>query len=168
MKCSKCGQELENDALVCPFCGQAVSDEDRLQAQYGGKELTKKEFLQLPAMKSIKSNINFCGIAFYVLAAINFAAFFVASSLSLPWDGILLVLFGLGVHLGKSRVCAILSLVYAGFGMIAAMLASGRVTGYLILIVAIDAVMYTFRYHKAWNQYQKDGTLPVEKENKKK
>ena len=165
MKCSKCGQELENDALVCPFCGQAVSDEDRQQAQYGDKNLTKKEFLQLPGMKSIKSNINFCGIAFDVLGVFNIIIYALAGSF--PWDGLLLIVFGIIIQFVKSRVCAILSLAYAAFGIVVALLSTGQVTGYLILVVAIDAVVYTFRYHKAWNEYQTNGTLPVEKEKKK-
>ena len=164
MKCSKCGQELENDALVCPFCGQAVSDEDRQQAQYGDKNLTKKEFLQLPGMKSIKSNVNGCGIAFYILGVLNIIIYAVAGSF--PWDGIFLILLGLGVHLAKSRVCAILSLVYAVFGVIIALLMTQNVTGYLIVVVAVYAVIYTFKFHKAWNEYQLNGTLPVEKSKK--
>ena len=36
MKCGRCGSELENNALVCPFCGQAVPDEARIQEQYRG------------------------------------------------------------------------------------------------------------------------------------
>ena len=166
MKCSKCGQELENDALVCPFCGQAVSDEDRQQAQYGGKDLTKKEFLKLPGMKTIKSNVNSAGIAFYVLGVLNIVIY--AALGSFPWDGILLIVFGLGIHLGKSRVCAILSLIYGIFGVVVALLTTGNVTGYLIVVAGVYAVMYTFRFHKAWNDYQKNGTLPVEKEKKKK
>lgn len=164
MKCSQCGQELENDALVCPFCGQAVSDEDRQQIQYGGKNLTKKEFLQLPGMKNIKTNINTSGIAMYVLGVINIALEVYMKVL--PIDGILLILLGLGIHLGKSRVCALLCALYSGFNLFYTMYTTGQRSGVLILIFAIDAVIYTFKYHKAWNEYQKDGTLPVEKEKK--
>ncbi len=164
MKCSKCGTELESNVLVCPSCGQAVSDEDRLQEQYGGKELTKKEFIQLPAMKTCKGNITGCGIAFYILGAINLALELYMHVL--PLDGILLILFGLGVHLGKSRICALLSAAYSIFGLVYSVATTGQRTGYLIVIVAIDAVIYTFKYQSAWSKYKKDGTLPVEKERK--
>lgn len=161
MVCSKCGTELENDALVCPFCGQAVSDEARIQAQAGGAPLTKKDFLKLPAMKSCKSNINVCGILLYILGGINVVYAFIIGTL--PLDGILLVLLGLGIHLGKSRICAILCMAYSVFNVIYMLSATGKVGGWWIVLIGIDAILYTFRYHSAWNKYQKDGTMPVEK-----
>lgn len=164
MKCSKCGTEMESNTLVCPFCGQAVSDEERLQEQYAGKKMTKQDFLKLPAMKTCKSNINSCGILLYVLGAINIVLQIVMGGL--PIDGILMILLGLGIHLGKSRVCAILCVVYSVFNVISVLITTGRVGGWWILVIAIDAVIYTFKYHSAWDKYQKDGTLPVEKEKK--
>lgn len=161
MKCDKCGTELESNALVCPFCGQAVSDEARLQEQYGNVKLTKKEFLNLPAMKSCKSNINTCGIALYVIGAINIVLQIAMGSL--PIDGVLIVLFGLGIHLGKSRICAILCTVFGGFNVLYMIMTTGRIAGWWILLAGIYAITYTFRYRSAWNKYQKDGTLPVEK-----
>ena len=38
---------------------------------------------------------------------------------------------------------------------------------FTFVVVAVYAVMYTFKFHKAWNEYQANGTLPVEKEKKK-
>lgn len=164
MKCSKCGTELENNALVCPFCGQAVSEEQRAQEQYAGKKMTKQEFINLPAMKSCKGNINTCGILLYVLGALNIVLALVMTSL--PIDGIVMILLGLGIHLGKSRVCSILCVVYGAFNVIYLLLETGRVSGWWILLIAIYATIYTFKYHSAWGKYQKDGTLPVEKEKK--
>lgn len=161
MKCSKCGTELESNALVCPFCGQVVSDEDRMKEQYGDKKLTKAEFLNLPAMKPCKSNIVTCGIALYIIGVINIGLQIYLGSF--PIDGIVLILFGLGIHLGKSRVCAILCTVYGAFNMIYMAMITGRVTSWWILLVAIYAIIYTFKYHSAWSKYQKDGTPPVEK-----
>lgn len=161
MKCSKCGTELESNALICPFCGQVVSEEDRLREEYGDRQLTKKEFMKLPAMKSCKSNINFCGILLYILGALNFGIQVYGGGL--PVDGILLILLGLGIHLGQSRVCAILCTLYGGFNVIYMLATTGTRSGWWILLIAIDAIIYTFRYHKEWNKYKKDGTLPVEK-----
>ena len=161
MVCRKCGAEMDNNALVCPSCGQAVSDEARIQAQVGAGSLTKKDFLKLPAMKSCKSNINICGILLYILGAINIAlAIFMGT---LPLDGIILILLGLGVHLGKSRVCALLCAAYSIFNVIYMVVSTGNVAGWWIVVIGIDAVIYTFKYHSAWNNYKKNGTLPVEK-----
>lgn len=164
MNCTKCGAELENNALVCPTCGQAVSDEERIQAQAGGEPLTKKDFFRLPAMKSCKSNIISCGVLLYVLGGINFALQIYLGSF--PIDGILLVLLGLGIHLGKSRVCALICAAYSISNMLYMMFMTEKVTGWLIIVIGIDAVTYTFKYQSAWNKYKQDGTLPVEKDKK--
>ena len=158
MKCTKCGTELESNALVCPFCGQAVSDQDIMQAQYGSKQLTKEEFRELPAMKTCKSNINSCGIVLYVLGAINIGIQIYLGGF--PIDGIVLILLGLGIHLGKSRICAILCTAYGAFNMIYMVMTTKRISGWWILLVAVYALIYTFKYHSAWSRYQKDGTLP--------
>ena len=158
MKCSKCGTEFESSMLVCPFCGQVVSAEDRVKEQYGDKQLTKKEFLDLPAMKSSKSNIVTCGIVLDVLGVINIGLQIYAGNL--PIDGILLILLGLGIHLGKSRVCAILCTAYGVFNVIYMTVTMGRFAGWWILLIAIYAIIYTFKFHNAWSKYPKDGTLP--------
>ncbi len=161
MKCSRCGVEMENNVLVCPFCGQAVSEEERVQEQYTGQQIPKREFIKLPAMKSCKSNIITCGVLLYVFGALNVVLQIAAGIF--PVDGILLILLGLGIHLGRSRVCSILCVAYSVFNVIYVAMTTGRVVGWWILLVAIDAVIYTFKYHMAWNRYQKDGTLPAEK-----
>ena len=161
MKCSKCGTELESNALICPFCGQVVSDEDRVKGQYGDKRLTKAEFLNLETMKSCKSNIVSCGIVLYVLGVINIGLQIYWGGL--PVDGILLILFGLGIHLGKSRVCALLCTVYSAISIVYMAVITGRVTGWWVLLAGIYAIIYTFKFHSAWGKYQNDGTLPVEK-----
>lgn len=162
MKCSKCGSELESNAVVCPFCGQAVSDEERAQEQYSGKQMTRKEFLKLPAMKSCRSNINACGILLYVIAAFNIVLQVVLQTYSFI-DAILILVLGLGIHLGKSRVASILCLIYGGFNIIYLLIVTGAVSGWWILVIAIDAVINTFKYQSAWGKYVKDGTMPKEK-----
>lgn len=162
MKCGKCGSELESNALVCPFCGQAVSEEARIQEQCKDRQMTRKEFLQLPAMKSCKSNINSCGIVLYVIAAINVVVQIIGGTYSFI-DAVLLLGLGLGIHLGKSRVASILCLVYGAFNVFYLLYVTGRVSGWWVLVIAIDAVIYTFKYHSAWRKYIKEGVLPTEK-----
>ena len=161
MKCSKCGAELAANAQKCPSCGQAVTEEGHVKEQYGNKKLTKAEFLALPAMKTCKSNIVTCGIVLYILGAINIGIQVFTGNL--PVDGIILILLGLGIHLARSRVCAILCTIFGTFNVIYMVATTGRVAGWWILLVAIYALIYTFKYHSAWRKYQKDGTLPVEK-----
>ena len=46
MKCGKCGNELENNALICPFCGQAVPDEAQADDPEGISATARDEILQ--------------------------------------------------------------------------------------------------------------------------
>lgn len=158
MKCSNCGTELDSHAVVCPFCGQAVPEESRMQGQQAGKKLTKKEFLDLPEMKNCKSNINSSGISLYIIGALNIVVQIVMKMF--PLDGIILILFGLGVHLGQSRVCALLCAAFGVVNTLYLMVTTGRISGWWILLAGAYAVTYTFRFHSAWNKYKKDGTLP--------
>lgn len=123
--------------------------------------MTKKEFSKLPAMKSCKSNINVCGILLYVFGGINIAL--AVGMGTVPIDGIILILLGLGIHLGKSRVCALLCAAFSIFNVIYMLYTTGKAAGVWIVLIGIDAVIYTFKYHSAWNKYKKEGTLPVEK-----
>ena len=45
MKCNKCGEEIAEDVVLCPKCGQKQVDESPETAKEGGenKELTTKE-----------------------------------------------------------------------------------------------------------------------------
>ena len=158
MKCSHCGVELESNASVCPFCGQAVPDVSRMQGQNVSKKLTKKEFLDLPEMKSYKKDITSCGIVLYILGGINIVV--AIMSLMLPLDGIFLILFGLGIHLGKSRVCAILCAAFGVVNSIYLGITTGKLGGWFILLTGFYAVKGIFKFHSAWNKYQKDGKLP--------
>lgn len=83
---------MDSNALVCPFCGQVVTDEDRLKEKYNGQQMTKQDFLQLPAMKSCKSNINTSGILLYFFGALNIVLQIIGKML--PIDGILMILLG--------------------------------------------------------------------------
>lgn len=159
MRCEKCGAEINDDAILCLSCGAAVSEAKRVHMQYGGRQLTKKEFYKLPEMKANRTNINACGIMLYVLGAINIGLSVYTGDL--PADGILMILLGLGIHLGKSRVCAILSLIYGAGNLVIVFLSTGRIGGWIILLIAIDAITYTFRFNKAWNQYKKSSMMPV-------
>lgn len=161
MKCMNCGTELEGNVAVCPFCGQAAPAAEPSQEQHDGRLLTKAEFGKLPAMKSCMSNINSCGIVLYILGVLNIALQIYMKNF--PLDGIILILFGLGIHLGKSRICAVLCAAYGTFNLIYMIMTTGRVAGWWILLVAVDALIYTFKYRSAWNRYRKEGVLPTEK-----
>ena len=121
--------------------------------------LSKKEFLKHPNMKSLRKEINGCGICIFVLAAINIAfTFFMDAS---SWlDVILMIVLGLGIYFLQSRVCSIIFTVYGVINVIYYAINNGRFGGYLFLIAGVYSCIYTFKFHKAWKEYKKTGVIP--------
>jgi hypothetical protein len=78
-----------------------------------------------------------------------------------------MVVLGLLIQLLQSRVAAILLAVYGVVNMIAVTIMTGRFGGWWIMVVAIWAVVYTFKFHKAWKEEKelqkfRDGTYRVD------
>lgn len=69
MKCVVCGEELAENALLCPRCGSVVRREDMVRQQAASRQLTKKEFIELPGMKTYRNNIRSCAVVLYLCAA---------------------------------------------------------------------------------------------------
>lgn len=168
MKCVTCGTELAEGTLLCPVCGRVVATEDAIKEKAAAGHLTKKEFYKLPGMKSCRSSILACAIVLYICAGTTLLAALLVDSLSASiLDAVLLVALGLWLQLGKSRVCAIITACYGLFGTGIVLFTTGRIQGWWIPLAGIFAIVYTFKFHKLWNQYQKDGVLPEEAVKKK-
>lgn len=162
--CVACGAEMEKGALICPKCGWVVNQADVIKSRAAGGTLSKKEFYQLPGMKSCRNNIRGCAIILYFCCAMTvLASFLLTDTLSASViDGVLLLALGLWLQFGKSRICAILTTCYGIFSMIVTMKATGNIQGWWIPLAGVWAISYTFKFHKLWNKYQKDGVLPDE------
>lgn len=164
MKCVVCGAELADDALLCQQCGSVVRKEDALRQKAAGGTMTKKEFYKLPGLKGCRSNILTCAIILYICAAATCAQAIILweqRAFSLL-DAALLLGLGLWLQLGKSRVSAIITLVYGIFNVVIALLAVGQIQGWWVPLAGIWAIIYTFKFHKLWNEYQQSGRLPDE------
>lgn len=126
----------------------------------GPMGMTKKQFYNHPAMKTIKTNIISCGVIGYVLTGLNLLmAFLLPSSGANLLDTLLILGLSLGLHLGKSRVCAILMAVYGMYNIIIALIVFHRLSGWLIPVMGIYACIYTFKFHNAWKKYQVTGQI---------
>lgn len=121
--------------------------------------MTKEEFGKHTNIVNVKKQISACGIACYVIAGINvFLAFIVEFSNVL--DILLMLGMGLGIHLAKSRVCAIILTVYGTINVIVMTIANESLSGWWILVVGIYAIINTFKFQKAWAEYQQTGIVP--------
>ena len=195
MKCVVCGEELAENALLCPRCGSVVRREDVVRQQAASRQLTKKEFFELPGMKTYRNNIRSCGVVLYLCAAMTvLMALFEWGETSAMANGLtrqiitsvppslmsgivttilsflirfdriiaaaLLVGLGIWIQLGKSRVAALLTLIYGSYSMIIGSLEFGRLQGWWEPVIGGFGVFYTFKLHGLWGKYRRSGTLP--------
>ncbi len=122
---------------------------------------TKKEFLDLPENAKLKKNIRSSAIVCYICAALTlvFGMFVLDSGLLSLIDVAILAGLGLGIQLSQSRVCAALLCVYAVINTIISLVSSGQISGYLIIIAGVYAMIYTFQLDKQWKVYQQNNRL---------
>ena len=172
--CPNCGQPVEEGTKFCATCGAPIQaaqtpvqqpvqtpvQQPVQQPTFPGaaapqKAATKKEFLELPENAKLKKEINTSGIFCYVCAALSVVVgVLLAGNYAVLLDAVILIGLGLGVHLAKSRVCAIILLVYSVFNVVYLLVSTGRFGGYLIVIAAVYAVINTFKLEKAWKAYR--------------
>ncbi len=164
MHCVACGAELPEGALLCPSCGRVMSSAEVAKVKAKSGVLTKKEFYQLPGMKACRNNIRGCAIMLYFCAGMTTLAAVLLRSILLASiiDGVLLLVLGLWLQFGQSRVCAILTLCYGVFSMVIVAIEYGKVQGWLIPLAGVWATIYTFKFHNLWGKYKKNGELPQE------
>lgn len=151
--CANCGcsdfYEAEPEACGASegFAGQSAADQaPRSMPQ------NRKDFINNYADPSLRKEIKNYAILCYVCAGLSLVvAFFV------NWAGILdaLILLGLslGMHLGRSKVCAILILVMGAASMIVNLIVAGKVAGWLILLAGIFAVKVFNKADKHYKAY---------------
>lgn len=135
-----------------------------------GGRMSQKEFLRRPEMKTYALSIRISAICLYVCAGIIFLSGVEAFAWGDYWcliDVAVLVGLGLGVQLKQSRVCAVLDCVYGGINLLLATVLNGYLSGWLVLLAAIFAAVATFRFRKAWEEYQRSGMVPVGKSGRK-
>lgn len=191
MICANCGNQVEDGASSCPGCGAPVMAAGAAPGQgmnmgqpgngmmnggqpaggmingnpswsgYQEPGLGRMAFYKHPNVSSLKKQLAGCGIAMYILAALNCVIYAATGDIiSAVMAAVIFVGLGLGIHLGQSRVCAILLTAYGVFNMVVAYMASGRFSGWLFLLVGVYGIIYTFKFHKAWKQYKKTGIIP--------
>lgn len=140
--------------------------------QGGQPRMTKEEFSKHPNIASVISQIRGAGIACYVVAGITLVVSVLAGGIlgifGVMLDILLLVGLGLGIQLGKSRVCAIILTVYGVFNTIVLTLQNEALSGWWILVAGIYAIIYTFKYQNAWAEYLKTGIVTDFSQGKKK
>ena len=118
---------------------------------------TIKEFLKLPENKKLRRQINAAAIICYICALVTLGMMAAAEQPSMILDVAVVLILGLLIHITKSKVCAIILLVFAVVNTLIVLISAQQFGGWLLLLAGIFAVGATTRLDKLWKAYQQQG-----------
>ena len=124
--------------------------------------MTKREFLKTPEMKKVCANITACATLGYAIAVGSAVVNIVKSqNYSVIYDAVFIIAVSLLIHLLQSRVAAILLGVYSVFNIAVMFYMTGKPGGVIVLAISVYAIIYTFKFQKAWKEYKNSATVPA-------
>ena len=144
--CTSCGFQLDDNAAFCTSCGATL-------AASVNRNISRDEYLNTYADPKLLKELKTCTIICYVLIAINLLVAIFVSWLSLI-DVVLYGALTLGMHLKKSKGCAIALLVISVISTIINLVLTGGFTGYLWIIVSVCAVLAFRKIDKAYDNFK--------------
>ena len=124
------------------------------------QQLTKEEFINLPAMEKQKKNANACAIICYVCAAITLIVQLVGGGF--PIDAVILGVLGGIIHWKKSFIASVILLAYSIFNFVICVFVLQTGGGWLIIVAGVYAVVTTYKINKAYKEYTSTGVVPTE------
>ena len=124
------------------------------------QQLTKEEFINLPAMEKQKKNANACAIICYVCAAITLIAQLIGGGF--PIDAVILGVLGGIIHWKKSFIASVILLAYSIFNFVICVFVLQTGGGWLIIVAGVYAVVTTYKINKAYKEYTSTGVVPTE------
>ena len=144
--CTSCGTQLSDGAAFCTSCGTPF-------AAPVNRNITFKEYIGTHADPKLSKELKTTAIVCYVLLAISLIV-----AILINWLGIIdVIVFGaltLGMHLKKSKGCAIALLVVSIISTLISFVATGSFTGYLWIIISICAVRNFNKLEKAYTAFK--------------
>lgn len=152
--CAKCGARQREGAGYCPNCGyifgEPVRSPGNANSIPAGVRVTKQEYLKKYAGESFNKNLKITAIVGYVLCGIQALA--VLANPYVLIDLAICLGLTLGLHLGRSKGCAIGMLVYFGVSLLLNLLSSGILGGWGWLIVGIYGLNIIRNAEKQYEQ----------------
>lgn len=101
--------------------------------------VTKREYRKLCTNGQYLKELKSSAIALYVLIGLNTVLALLTEPLGLI-DVVIYLALTLGMHMGKSKGCAIAVLCYSVFNIVLTLIVSAKITGWLWIIAAIGAI----------------------------
>lgn len=119
--------------------------------------MTRNEFFKSNEMKKTRATINgcaFCGYAVAVAAAILNIVQYKAFNVLL--DAVIIIAACLCIQLLQSRVAAIVLGAYSLLNVVLLYVQNGKPGGYIVVAIAIFALIATFKFQSAWQKVKKE------------
>lgn len=176
MICQSCGSENVEGAKFCGRCGAAMQQVQYANTPYvnyspggmpmnqgmysAGPVMNKKQFSKHPYLNNITKGIRSAAILMYATAAITFAVTVVlGGNVFAIIDVILIVGLGMGIQLAQSRACAVVTGIYSMINLIMTIVLLGKPGGWFVVVSGIFAIVYTFKFQRMWEEYQRTGIV---------
>ena len=174
--CTSCGAQMPDGTLFCSVCGQkrevvqsapsnnTYVQEQQPQPQYtnpfdaqatamyppAGQYVSRKEFIEKYVQPSLRKNIKSISILCYVCAGLTFLMSIAVNPYGII-DALVLLGFALGMHIAKSRVCAILILILSILEVILSLIVGAF--PFWWLIAGISAVITFNKIEKQYKEF---------------
>ena len=164
--CTNCGTQMPAGTVFCAACGQKRQDTNvqNVAQQHAhtfntsagtpqvpaGYPISRKEFINQYAQLSIKRDIKSIAILCYVCAGLTFIVSCIMSPIGII-DALALAGLALGMHLGKSRGCAIAIFVLSIIETILSLTAGSF--PFWVLLAGIAALVTFNKIEKQYKQF---------------
>lgn len=118
------------------------------------KSVTKKEYIAKYAPANLKKNIKSAAIVCYVCVGISaIASFAILKNPLMLIDVAIYLGLTLGMHLGNSKVCAILLLIFSIIECVFSVIEFGAPSGWWLIIAGVSAVSTFNKLGKEYNKF---------------
>lgn len=156
--CPGCGSQHQAGQAFCANCGSSMTSNQYAAPNPGAMgaspipagPISKGEYRRNYAPEKFKRDIRTISIICYVLTGICFLMGALDAAFLL--DGLVYLGLTLGMHLRKSKGCAIAILVYSAIGCILTLISTGQLGGYLWIASSIWALVTFSNADKQYNE----------------
>jgi len=152
--CTNCGAQLSDETIFCTGCGQNTAEASpAATATYVDRNISFKEYMAKYADPAHLKNIKTSAIVCYICLGITVVFSILFNYFGLI-DSVILGALTLGMHLGKSKGCAIALLVVSILSTLVALVSTGSFSGWLWIVASITAVSAYSKISKAYKEFQ--------------
>ena len=123
--------------------------------------ISRKEFVNLPQLHNIKTQIISSVVTLYICIALNVILIFTGylSTVGL-FDVAIMLISAIGIQITYNKAFGIIMLAYSIINVLIFLFVYGQLGGYLILVAGIIGFISTYKFDKAYNEYRYSGKLP--------